>query len=221
MCGRYNLFAGAEDVMSRFRIRGDLDTQWQERYNIAPGQLIPAVRMDEGERRMSALKWGLIPSWAKDPKIGYKMINARAETADEKPSFKPLLKQRRCLIPANGFYEWKKEGGKKQPYHIHLGGQRLFAFAGLWTEWEREGESICSCTIITTEANELMKDIHDRMPVILAEEGENVWLDGDFTDLSQLKKWLVPYDSTQMEARPVSSMVNSVRNEGKELLNSL
>lgn len=221
MCGRYNLFSEMQAIAERFQVIEQEELLDEPRYNIAPGQNITVVISEENKRKLTALRWGLIPKWAKDPKIGYKMINARAETIDVKPTFKGLLKRKRCLITADGFYEWKKENKQKQPYHIHLSNKEPFAFAGLYDEWENGAEIIRTCTIITTEANELMAEIHDRMPVILTRENEKVWLDGDITETAELKSVMVPYEAAFMNAYPISSFVNNARNEGKEILNSL
>lgn len=219
MCGRFNLYSNIDILLERFELTNVDWIELSPRYNIAPSQDVLAVVQGEHGNKGGFLKWGLVPSWAGDPKIGYKMINARAETLAEKPSFKKLLSRRRCLIIANGFYEWKKEGTAKQPYHIRLKNGEVFAFAGLWDRWEQNGEKMQTCTIITTEANPLMKEIHDRMPVILTRETEKIWLDRNAGE--EAKKVLTPYDHHEMEAYPISSLVNSPKNEGKELMNSL
>ncbi|MEK3889590.1 SOS response-associated peptidase [Bacillus sp. FSL K6-3431] len=221
MCGRYSLFVNSEQLMERFNL--DLSEKFilEERYNIAPSQDVFALVGSNTGKRAGKLKWGLVPSWAKDPKIGYKMINARAETVNEKPSFKKLLKRRRCIIIADGFYEWKKEAATKLPYRFQLKTREPFAFAGLWDRWESDGQLIHSCTIITTEANAVVKDIHDRMPVILTKEAEEVWLDRSLEDDAYLKGLLRPYAAEEMEKYQVSSLVNSPKNDTKEIINSL
>ncbi|MCJ8008484.1 SOS response-associated peptidase [Lederbergia wuyishanensis] len=221
MCGRYSLFTAREDFAVRFGLVDFEEFEWVERYNIAPSQNVLAIVRSEVGNKMGMLKWGLIPSWASDPKIGYKMINARAETIDQKPSFKMLLKRRRCIIPADGFYEWKKEGTKKIPYRFQLESKEPFAFAGLWDRWEQNGSIIQSCTIITTEANALVKDVHDRMPVILTKESENKWLDRTNQDENELKSLLVPFAAEKMQAYTVSPLVNSPKNDVKQIVNSL
>ncbi|WP_419883248.1 SOS response-associated peptidase [Peribacillus sp. B-H-3] len=222
MCGRYNLFSELKVIAERFQLNNAPALKMKERYNIAPGQDIFAVARDgEVQNAGTFFRWGLVPGWAKDPKIGYKMINARAETIDVKPSFKNILKRNRCLIIADGFYEWKKEEDRKQPYHITLKNKEPFAFAGLWDEWEHKGEILKTCTIITTEANQLMKEIHHRMPVILTRENEDAWLNSDESGAEVLTSMLLPYDSSKMEAYPISAMVNYAKNEGKEIINSL
>lgn len=220
MCGRYSLFGNREELLDRFQIVNGEDLEWIERFNIAPSQNILAIIKNEQGNRAGFLKWGLVPSWASDPKIGYKMINARAETADQKPSFKKLLKRRRCLIAADGFYEWKKEGNVKQPYRFQLKTKEPFAFAGLWDRWENGDEIIHSCTIITTEANSLVMKVHNRMPVILTEDSEKKWLDRSMENTEELKKLLIPYDAEKMEAYPVSTLLNSPKNDTREILNS-
>jgi putative SOS response-associated peptidase YedK len=163
------------------------------------------------------LQWGLIPSWADDPKIVNRMINARAESVATKPAFRNPFKSRRCLIPADGFYEWQKTGGKtKQPYHLGMADGRPFAFAGLWEHWRRGGEAIDSCTIITTEPNELAATVHDRMPVILPEDAYDRWLDPKLDDPDELQSLLVPFPAKRMKAWPVSTLVNNPRNETPE-----
>jgi putative SOS response-associated peptidase YedK len=219
MCGRYNLFSSVEILLERFELTNVDWIEWSPRYNIAPSQEVLAVIQGEQGNKGGFLKWGLVPSWAEDPKIGYKMINARAETLSEKPSFKRLLTRRRCLIVADGFYEWKRMGSTKQPYHIRLKNGQPFSFAGLWDRWEKNGEKIQSCTIITTEANKLMKDIHHRMPVILTKEHEKMWLDRSIGE--NVKEVLVPFEYHEMEAYPITSLVNSPKNEGSEIINSL
>lgn len=222
MCGRFSLF---EDINS---LKGQFQFEFPEgidaRYNIAPGQDILTV-VDQGEGRGGArMRWGLIPFWADDEKIGYRMINARAETVDEKASFKQALKQRRCLILADGFYEWKKEGKQKHPFRFGLKNKKPFAFAGLWESWNKGGRSITSCTIITTKPNEVTEKVHDRMPVILPENRIGMWLDHSIDNTDELKKLLVPYEAGEMESYAVSTEINSAKNEGKELiapLNSL
>lgn len=216
VCGRYfaSNFNGVEE---RFDI-SELNMQLKPRYNIAPTQDVPVV-INHGENVLAMLRWGLIPSWAKDISIGNKMINARAETLDEKTSFKIPLQRKRCLIVANGFYEWKKESAGKKPYLITLKNQELFGFAGLWDTWQSpEGKTINSCTIITISPNKLMESIHHRMPVILSKEGERFWLDSSITDMRFLKNLLLPYPAELMEAYEVSTLVNSPKNDVPECL---
>lgn len=224
MCGRFALYADYEALLERFEIEeAALDqASYEENYNVAPSQQIVAVINDGERNRLGTLRWGLIPSWAKDEKIGYKMINARAETAAEKPSFRHAFKKKRCLIPANAFYEWKKEQDGKTPMLIHLEGDELFAFAGLWESWESpEGEVVHSCTILTTQPNAVMADIHDRMPVILEKEAEKTWLDPNVQDPELLQKLIKPYEAEVLEVYEVSSAVNSPKNKGQELIRKI
>ena len=221
MCGRYSLFADRDDLAERFALEFPDGFEWEERYNIAPSQNLLAIVQATTGNRAGLLKWGLVPSWAKDPKIGYKMINARAETVDQKPSFKKLLKRRRCLIIADGFYEWKKEDSGKQPFRFQMKTEEPFAFAGLWDRWENNGETLHTCTIITTEANAVVNGIHDRMPVILPKKKEQIWLDRSIEDEAYLKSLLIPFSEDQMEKYPVSSLVNSPKNDTREIVNSL
>jgi putative SOS response-associated peptidase YedK len=216
MCGRYTLRTPVDSVAEAFEIE-EYPSSITPNYNIAPTQEVAAVVEEDEKRKLEMLHWGLIPSWAKDPSIGNKMINARAETIAEKPSFRRAFKVRRCLILADGFYEWKKTDGGKQPYHVKMEDGSLFAFAGLWETWQN-GEEIRSCTIITTDANDLMSDIHHRMPVILHPEDYAMWLDHDFEEKEVLTTLLKPYPADVMEAYPVSRRVNKPSNNEPSVL---
>jgi putative SOS response-associated peptidase YedK len=220
MCGRFTLTTDVDFVMTRFNISGKFGVDdYKLRYNIAPSQSVLCVIHDGRENRAGYLQWGLVPSWAKDPKVGYKMINARAETLADKPSFKASFKKRRCLIISDSFYEWKKDGQRKIPIRIKLKNDQPFAMAGLWERWlSNEGQEINSCSIITTTPNELMMDIHDRMPAILKPEYEHIWLDRSIEDTSYLKQFLTPYNPELMEAYEVSANVNSPKNDSSELI---
>jgi putative SOS response-associated peptidase YedK len=218
MCGRFQQSKSVDQLIERFRVQQIGFEFGGPRYNIAPSQPVATVLQEREEGRvLDAFRWGLIPSWAKDPAIGNKMINARAETLAEKPSFKTALRRRRCLIPADGFYEWKKEGeGKatrKQPIRIHLKSEEPFAFAGLWDEWVTpDGSPVRSCTIITTAPNKMMSEIHNRMPAILRPEDEAAWLDvagNDRDDVPHLLHMLRPYADEEMTSHPVSTAINS------------
>ncbi len=222
MCGRYSLFADPLEVMERFGLR-ELSFDWQPRYNIAPGQLIPVIIAERGRKRIGQLRWGLVPSWAKDDKSGYKMINARSETLTEKPAFRTLFVRKRCIIPADGFYEWKKTEKGKQPMRIMMQDGSLFAFAGLYDTWTGpDGQKLSTCTIITTKPNELVSDVHDRMPVILrSPEDEQIWLDRERYDADLLESLLVPYDGQRMKAYPVSAMVGSPANDLPECIEEI
>ena len=192
MCGRYNIITDAQALVDYFDVLNEID--FSPRYNIAPSQDVPVVRQQDAGRELALLHWGLIPFWAKDEKLKYSMINARADTVHEKPAYREAFKKRRCLIPASGFYEWRKEKGRKQPYNIRLKDTDIFAFAGLWEHWEGpEGEVIDSCSIIVTEANKLIEPIHDRMPVILSTKGYDTWLDPDNHNTNTLRDLLTPY----------------------------
>ncbi|MGF1473397.1 MAG: SOS response-associated peptidase [Rubrobacteraceae bacterium] len=212
MCGRYTLATEVEKLVEEFDLSGAVP-DLSPSYNVAPTQDIATILGDGEERRLALMRWGLIPSWADDPQIGSRMINARSETAAEKPSFRAAFKKRRCLIPADGFYEWQKTNGAKQPFHIRKKGGRTFAFAGLWESWrEDDGPEIRSCTILTTEANDLLTPIHGRMPVILDPENYDFWLDPDIEDAEPLGQLLRPYPPEGMEAYPVSRHVNKPSN---------
>lgn len=178
-------------------------------YNVAPTQEVAAVLAEGGERRLQMLRWSLIPSWAYDPQIGSRMINACSETLAEKPSFRRAFREEcRCLIPMDGFYEWQRTDNGKQPYYLRVKGGSPFAFAGLWEAWGKDGEEILSCTILTTEANEVVGKVHHRTPVIVTPENCEVWLDPDMREADWLMPLLVPYPSDEMEAYPVSRFVN-------------
>lgn len=212
MCGRFTLTADVDRLAERFAFRvANLSST--PRYNIAPSQSVLTL-INDGEPRAGLLRWGLIPSWAKDSAIGDRMINARAETVAEKPSFRRALHKRRCLVLADGFYEWRKEGKKKVPLFITLKSREPFGFAGLWETWRSPtNEAVHSCTIITTTPNRLMESIHNRMPVILSRETEALWLDRTVEDPQVLLPLLTPYADEAMEAYIVSPLVNSPRND--------
>lgn len=212
MCGRYTLRTPAQAIAEVFDVEVP---ELRPHYNIAPSQRVTAVRFDpqRRSRQTVALRWGLIPSWADDPKIGYRTINARAETVAIKPAFREAFTKRRCLIVADGFYEWKKIGRDKQPFFIHMRDDRPFAFAGLWEHWHGDDKVIESCTIIVTEANSLMQPIHDRMPVILTCNDFHLWLDPGFENRNHLQAMLRPYSGDDLEAYRVSTLVNKPQND--------
>ncbi|MFL6387305.1 MAG: SOS response-associated peptidase [Terriglobales bacterium] len=219
MCGRHRLTA-KERWLSEYLIIPAEDIEWAARWNIAPTDEVATVRQDPNEpkRIFAKMRWGLIPYWAKDISIGAKTINAVGETAAEKPVFRESIRNRRCLIPADGFYEWKQIGPKKkQAYNIGMKDDGLFAFAGLWDRWKSpDGKPIESCTILTTEANSLLQNIHDRMPVILSPDNYDLWLDPGVTDPAEIADLLKPFDARLMRVYPVNSTVNSVKNDGPE-----
>lgn len=217
MCGRFSLTEEIYNLKRQFEF--EFFEEIGPRYNIAPSQMVLAIGQNKGERKGAYLKWGLVPYWANDPKIGYKMINARSEGIDEKPSFKQPFKQRRCLILSDGFYEWKKNGKEKQPYRFFMKDNKPFALAGLYDVWKKEGQSpLVTCTIITTIPNEVTEDVHDRMPVILKKEDYDTWLDPNNQDISVLKSLLTPYPAEEMMKYKISSLVNSPKNEDPEIL---
>jgi putative SOS response-associated peptidase YedK len=220
VCGRYRLTTKAEDLAARYHARMADDLQGTLSWNVAPGQDVLAVRLhvEAQERSLDALHWGLIPHWSKDKKIAYRTINARSETVDTTPAFRQAFRKRRCLVCADGFYEWRREADRKIPYYFQLKSGEPFAFAGLWENWQdpQSGEWLRSCTILTTDANAVVKKVHDRMPVILPEARHAAWLgktpDGD------LKAMLSPLDAGLMEAWEVSPRVNSPRHNGPQLV---
>jgi putative SOS response-associated peptidase YedK len=212
MCGRFVFFSNLESVKEAFDIQ-QINFEPAPSYNVAPTQDVAVVVQRDGKNALEKMRWGLIPSWAKDVKIGSRMINARSETVHEKPSFKRPFKGQRCLVVADGFFEWQKTDQGKIPMFVHLKSQRPFGFAGLYDVWTSpDGEPIASCTIITTDANELLKPIHNRMPVILGASQERTWLNPDVQQTVELLALLEPYPSDEMEAYEVSRMVNSPAN---------
>lgn len=217
MCGRYRLSRRKQIIEEHFET-ADWQDDWSPRYNIAPTQHIPVIRQHPKEpiRQISTMRWGLVPHWAKDASGAAGTINARSETAATKPAFRDPLKFRRCLIPADGFYEWKKNGGSKQPYCFQINDSELFAFAGLWDGWKNpEGQWVKTCTILTTP-NAVTSAIHDRMPVIVHPEGYDLWLDTSVTDAQVASELLKPYDARLMRAYPVSTRINHVANDDVE-----
>ncbi|MDI6719605.1 MAG: SOS response-associated peptidase [Methanomicrobiales archaeon] len=220
MCGRFAIAitVGIEDRFGAKRPPFEI----RPRYNIAPSQDVPVVAGDPenpAEREIVPMRWGLIPSWSKDARAGYRMINARAETLADRPAFRSPLKRRRCLVPVTGFYEWKQAGSRKVPYYIDRKDHSLFAFAGLYDIWrDAGGEPVKTFTIITTAANDLIAPIHDRMPVILSRENEDAWMRGGTLEPDELERLLAPYPSHELEAYPVSPAVNNPANEGPDLI---
>jgi putative SOS response-associated peptidase YedK len=218
MCGRYRLSRRKQLVEEYFDVSSDTD-DWNPRFNIAPTQPVPVVRQHPKEpvRQLSLMKWGLIPSWAKDASGAARMINARSETADTKPAFRDALKSRRCLIPADGFYEWQRRGSAKQPFCFEVGDGGLFAFAGLWERWrDPSGQWVKSCSILTTVPNAVTATVDDRMPVILNRESYDLWLDPGMQNVAAISELLKPYDARLMRCYPVSSRVNRVANDDEE-----
>lgn len=212
MCGRYVVNTTKEILKKKFKVKDVPDVKL-ERFNIAPTQDVIAVRSFEGEREITTLRWGLIPSWAKDEKMASKMINARSETVTEKPSYRQAFQKRRCLIPTSGFYEWQKSKDGKQPFYFYMKENDLFAFAGLWESWRNtESEIIETCTILTTEANEVLKPVHERMPVIISESYYDLWLDEDARRQPERLELLRPFSASEMSSHPVSTLVNSPQN---------
>jgi len=215
MCGRFEIHSTLEIIAKVFGI-GSITFDYQPSYNIAPSQDILLV-VNDGERRLIKSRWGFVPSWSKELTDGYKMINARAESVAEKPSFREAFQRQRCLVVADGFYEWKKEGAKKRPFYIRLKSGNPLAFVGLYNVWKSpEGEQICTSTIITTDANEIVRPLHDRMPVIAPPDAYDVWLDPDVHDKALLQNILKPYPSAELDVYEVSPKVNSPKNNAPE-----
>lgn len=212
MCGRYTLTVKPEVLAAHFHLAAP--PAFLPRFNVAPSQDVPVVRMDANGPRFDMIRWGYIPSWAKTPSIGAKMINARSESAGVKVAFRSALRERRCLIPADGFYEWRRNGLKKQPFYIRRRDDRVFAFAGLWTAWNGpNGEFIESCAVLTTEPNEMLRQIHDRMPVIMDERGYDIWLSPEETDPRRVIHLLTPMPTDNLVIHPVSPHVNDPAND--------
>lgn len=217
MCGRFAQRSNPKRLAKEFKVADVPDLE--ARYNIAPTQEVLGVLGSADGREMKFFKWGLIPSWAKDTSMGARLINARSETVDEKPAFREAFKKRRCIIPADGFYEWQRTAGRKQPFFFQMKDERPFGFAGLWEKWQGVGgQTIESCTILTTEANQTLSPVHDRMPVILAPDDYELWLDEDVRKRELLKDLLRPYPAKEMMSYPVGTAVNSPRNQGSELI---
>ncbi|ARV59132.1 hypothetical protein BZZ01_11215 [Nostocales cyanobacterium HT-58-2] len=222
MCGRFTLFQTAETLCQTFHVEKAPDQELQ--YNIAPTQMVTAVvcHQQTKQREFQKLRWGLIPSWSKDPAMGSKLINARAETVAEKPAFRSAFKHRRCLVVADGFYEWQQQEGKKQPYYFRLGEGKPFGFAGLWEQWRSpQGEEITSCTILTTQANTLLQPVHERMPVILQEQDYDLWLDPQVQTPESLQQLLHPYPSEAMTSYLVSKVVNNSKHNSPDCIKPL
>ena len=221
MCGRFAFYSPSEATAALFDVVGALPVE--ARYNIAPSQYVAAIRNGEdGARHLAMLRWGLVPFWAKDTAIGNRMINARSETVDEKPSFRNAFKSRRCLIPADGFYEWQRTDEGKRPHRIAFSDGRPFAFAGLWEHWQDDnGNELESCVILVRPANAQVAPIHDRMPVILPAARYDEWLDPENRHTESLNALLQPYPATEMKAYPVTTFVNSPHHEGPDCVRSL
>lgn len=218
MCGRFVLKDNIKTLSKNFDFDQDDDVLFEPKYNITPGQNAPIIIKEE-TRKCAIMRWGLVPSWSNDPLIGFQMINARSETVAQKPSFKNSLRKRRCIVPSNGFYEWKKLDNKtKTPYYIKMKNNKPFGFAGLWDTWNKDGANLTTFTIITTSPNELIKPIHDRMPVILKKEDEDLWLNPDIQNSDVVLHLLKPFSSDDMETYEISTYVNNPRNEGEKCI---
>jgi putative SOS response-associated peptidase YedK len=217
MCGRYRLSKRKQLIEEYFETANEVD--WEPRYNIAPSQDVGIIRQDSSRphREFSQVRWGLIPYWAKEASIGHKMINARSETVADKPAFREAFKNRRCLVPADGFYEWARTGKAKQPFHFGMQDDSLFAFAGIWDRWkDASGNPVETCSILTTTPNSLLAVVHDRMPVILERHNYELWLDPGFEDLNSLSEMLRPFNPDLMKSYPVSTRVNAPKNNDPE-----
>lgn len=213
MCGRFVITSGPEELWKRFRITSGV-RDLSPRYNLAPSQDAPVVIASPEGRRLSLMRWGLVPAWADDIKIGYKLINARAETASSKPSFRQAFRQSRCLVLSNGFFEWQRRGNQKLPYFFHRKDSEPMAYAGLWERWQSpEGEELHSFSILTTEANSCVQEVHSRMPVILLPENEVSWLNPHICDPKTVNSLITTYPADLMEAYQVSPLVNKPQND--------
>ena len=223
MCGRYGISVTKKELNKYLNEYYNIEILDENitlpRYNIGPGQDVISVINDGTKYRVGVLKWGFVPSWSKSEKIGSKMINARAETLGQKPAFRKPFQQRRCIILADGFFEWYRTTSTKTPYYFYLKNNKIFGFAGLWTTYRREdGTNLFTCTIITTKANTLIQDIHERMPVILTEESAKKWLDPELRDFEVLHKLLTQFESSEMQLHQVSSRVNKIEHDDKEII---
>jgi len=217
MCGRYRLSKRKQLIEEYFEAANEVD--WEPRYNIAPSQNVGIIRQDPSRprREFSQVRWGLIPYWAKEASIGNKMTNARSETVADRPAFREAFKNRRCLVPADGFYEWARTGKAKQPYHFGMQDDSLFAFAGIWDRWkDGSGNPVETCSILTTTPNSLLAAVHDRMPVILERDDYELWLDPGFKEIDALSEMLKPFDPALMKSYPVSTRVNAPKNDDPE-----
>jgi putative SOS response-associated peptidase YedK len=221
MCGRYRLSRRKQVVEEYFESASEgvseEEEEWSARYNIAPTQPVATVRQAGTGRVLSMMRWGLVPSWANHISIGNRLINGRCETVLEKPAFRESFRMRRCLIPADGFYEWKKTGKQRQPFHFGMKDDSLFAFAGVWDRWRSpSGQVLESCSILTNAPNELLEDVHDRMPVILPRRHYQTWLTAPTAEAERLAELLVPFDASLMRRYAVSALVNKPQNEMPE-----
>ncbi|MBF0506469.1 MAG: SOS response-associated peptidase [Nitrospirae bacterium] len=217
MCGRFDLHSETKVILREFRV-DSFSTDYHPSYNIAPSRRIVIIK-DDGKKHIVQCMWGFLPSWVKDPSMANKMINARAETVAEKPAFKDSFRHRRCLVVADGFFEWRRQGKRKMPVYVRLKSRSPIGFAGIYNTWTSpEGESICTCAIITTEANDLLEPIHDRMPAIIPKDGEDLWLDPHITEKERLMPLLRPYASEDMEMYDVSPLVNKPGYDSPEII---
>lgn len=218
MCGRFSLGVDTQVIAERFEVApGTFD--WGPRYNIAPTQLCSTIIVSDNKRIWSQMRWGLIPHWSKEQKTAFQMINARADSVTSKPIYREIFKKRRCLVPADGFYEWKKTSRGKVPFRVTLNDEKPFAFAGLWDSWQDEkGVQLLSFTIVTTEANSLVAPLHDRMPLILKREDEAKWLDPSLQDTDKLEPLLKPYPAEDMKLYEVLPIVNSWKEDNPECI---
>jgi putative SOS response-associated peptidase YedK len=216
MCGRYSLRSKAEDIAAEFDLAAA--PEWTPRYNLAPTEPVPVLRLRQGGPAVVMMRWGLVPTWVEDIKKAPLLINAKSETAAEKPAFRAAFQRRRCLVLADGWYEWQAEGKLKLPWYHRLRDERPFAFAGLWERWRRGDTALDSATILTTDANEVAGAVHDRMPVILGKQARTLWLDPEVEDVAALQELLRPYPAEEMVVYRVSPVVNKAGNEGPECI---
>lgn len=222
MCARVTLRSNAEKIREEFGIsESQPSPDFRPSYNVSPGTEVLAV-VRNGENRLALFRWGLVPSWARDPSIGNRLINARAETLARRPAYRDALLKRRCLVVVDGFYEWRKEGGRSIPFFVHMTTNAPFGLAGLYEHWRSpEGRDVATCTVVTSRANQLLGAIHDRMPAIIAREERDAWLDPHTRDLAALGKLLQPFPPEKMEAYRVSAFVNSATHDSPECIRPL
>jgi len=218
MCGRFTLHTPESQIREAFNLEHTEPLGLKPRFNIAPSQDIPIVREIESGHELTMARWGLIPGWSKESKTKYSTVNARIESVAEKPTYRTPFKRQRCLIPADGFYEWKVVNGNKIPHHIRMKDSNVFAFAGLWDHWEGEGQTMDSCTIIVMPSNEIMRPIHERMPAIIAPAHYDLWLDSRVSDKQEIMQYLNSAPSSQLTAYPVSTWVNLPKNNDERCI---
>jgi putative SOS response-associated peptidase YedK len=218
MCGRFTLYTPESRIRKAFHLEQTAPLGLKPRFNIAPSQQVPIIRATETDREMVLARWGLIPHWSKEPKTKYSTINARIESVAEKPAYRTSFKSRRCLVPADGYYEWKAMNDKKVPHYIHLRNGDVFAIAGLWDRWECEGKILDSCSLIVMPASDVMKPLHERMPALIAPAHYDLWLDARITDKAEIIGYLNSAPSSQLVTYPISPWLNLPKHDDERCI---